>query len=287
MKYQFVWAYKDQWSIKRMCDILKVSRAAYYKWLRNKDSKKRDNDVFLIVKIYEAFEQSRGTYGSRRIAVELKSQNIIVGVSKISRLMHETGLRPKAKRKFKVTTNSNHNLPVAPNLLKIMGKPTRVNMVWVADITYIWTREGWLYLSTILDLYSRKVVAWEVSSRQKKSLVIDTINKAIKQRKPAPRLIFHSDRGGQYANPDVGKLLEDDGIKQSMSSTGNCYDNAAAESFFHTLKTELVYYKQYQSRREAELSIFDYIECFYNRTRRHSSLKYMSPEEFEMSSFIS
>jgi len=170
--------------------------------------------------------------------------------------MSANGLIPKTKRRYKVTTYSHHKLPIAQNLLKIEPQPTSVNQAWVADITYIWTRQGWLYLSSILDLFSRKIVAWELSDRLTKDFVILTIEQAIKLRKPAKGLIFHSDRGSQYASNEVREMLSRNGIRQSMSGSGNCYDNATAESFFHTLKTELVYFEQYQTRREAELNLF-------------------------------
>lgn len=233
------------------------------------------------MKIKEVYEKSKRTYGSRRIAAELNEECLKIGKNKVAKIMQENGIKAKTKRRYKVTTNSLHKLPIAPNLLKNRPKAESPDKVWVADITYIWTREGWIYLSSILDTYSRKIVAWEVSSSLTKEFVVSTIEKAIKSRKPVSGLIFHSDRGSQYASNEVRNLLAEEGIKQSMSSTGNCYDNATAESFFHTLKTELVYFEQYQSRKEAELSIFEYIECFYNRRRRHSSLNYLSPEQFE------
>lgn len=239
------------------------------------------------MKIKEAFEKSRRTYGSRRIAVDLRAEGINIGKNKVAKIMHDNGIMAKTKRRYKVTTNSSHKLPIAPNLLKNRPRVEEADKIWVADITYIWTREGWIYLSSILDTYTRKIVSWELSPRLTKDFVILTIEKAVKQRKPASGLIFHSDRGSQYASYEVKNLLAKLGISQSMSSTGNCYDNATAESFFHTLKSELVYFEQYQSRKEAELSIFDYIECFYNRNRRHSSLNYLSPEKFELMKKVS
>lgn len=265
-----------------MCQVLEVSRSGYYNWVRERERRQAGQATFLLVKIKESFEQSRRTYGSRRVYEDLKAWKINIGKNKVAKIMHDNGLRAKTKRRFKITTNSNHKLPIAPNLLKYAPKPEMPDIIWVADITYIWTREGWLYLSSILDICTRKIVAWELSDRLTKGFVVTTIGKAIQQRKPAPGLIFHSDRGSQYASHEVAKLLDKKEFRQSMSSTGNCYDNATAESFFHTLKTELVYFEQYQSRKEAEISIFDYIECFYNRKRRHSSLNYLSPEQFEL-----
>jgi putative transposase len=239
------------------------------------------------VKIKESYEKSRRIYGSRRITVDLRAEGINIGKNKVAKIMKDNGIRAKTKRRYKITTNSSHKLPIAQNLLKVSPKAEEAGKIWVADITYIWTREGWLYLSSILDTYTRRIVAWELSPRLTKEFVVLTIEKAVRQRKPASGLIFHSDRGSQYASNEVKNLLIKEDIRQSMSSSGNCYDNAIAESFFHTLKTELVYFEQYQSRKEAELSIFDYIECFYNRKRRHSSLNYLSPDQFELMNKVS
>lgn len=260
---------------------MEISRSGYYGWLREKDRRLEREATYLLVKIRAIHEKSRRTYGSLRITQELKSEGMKIGKNKVAKIMRDNGIRAKTKRKYRVTTNSKHKLPVADNLLKSHGEVNDPDEIWVADITYIWTREGWIYLSSILDLYTRRIVAWELSRSLTKGFVISTIEKAVKQRKPKSGLIFHSDRGSQYASREVRNLLLQNGIRQSMSSSGNCYDNATAESFFHTLKTELVYFEQYQSREEAEISIFDYIECFYNRKRRHSALNYLSPEEFE------
>jgi len=282
-----VWAYRKRWAIKRICEVLEISRSGYYSWVQEREKRKYAQATYLLVKIKEAYEKSRKTYGSRRIAEELRAEGIIVGKNKVAKIMSEKGIKAKTKRRYKVTTNSKHKLPIARNLLKECPKADEPNKVWVADITYIWTREGWLYLSSILDTYSRMIVAWELSTRLTKDFVVSSIEKAIKQRKPDSGLIFHSDRGSQYASYEVQNLLSANGIRQSMSSSGNCYDNAIAESFFHTLKTELVYFEQYQSRKEAELSLFDYIESFYNRRRRHSTLNYLSPEQFEFMNRLS
>lgn len=273
--------------MRRICDVLGICRSGYYLWVKERERRQEGQSTFLLVKIKESYEKSRRTYGSRRIGADLRAEGISIGNNKVAKIMHEHGIKAKTKRKYKVTTNSRHKLPIAPNLLKSIPKADAPNKIWVADITYIWTREGWIYLSSILDAFARRIVAWELSPRLTKDFVVATIIKAVMKRNPAPGLIFHSDRGSQYASNEVISLLDKKGIRQSMSSTGNCYDNATAESFFHTLKTELVYFEQYQSRKEAELSIFDYIETFYNRKRRHSSLDYMSPEQFEINSKVS
>ncbi len=260
--------------------MLEISRSGYYRWAKRKDkSDRRDN--YILVKIKEIHEKCRHNYGSRRMWAELNAEGIRVGKNKVAKLMKDNGIKAKTKRKYKVTTYSRHKLPISPNLLKAGPKADAPDKIWVADITYVWTREGWIYLSTILDMYSRKIVAWKLSTRLTKDIVVSSIEQAIRQRKPNQGLIFHSDRGSQYASLEVRELLSMHKIKQSMSSTGNCYDNATAESFFHSLKTELVYFEQYQTRKEAEISIFEYIECFYNRRRRHSALNYRSPEQFE------
>lgn len=280
-------AYKRKWAVARICEVLQISRSGYYQWVRQKERRRRGQATYLLVKIREVHEKSRGVYGSRRIAAELRAEGIKISKNKAATIMKENGIRAKTKRRYKATTNSAHKLPVSANLLKDVQKIEQPNKVWVADITYIWTREGWVYLSSILDAFTRRIVAWELSDRLTKDFVVKTIAKALKQRKPAPGLIFHSDRGSQYASYEVRNILKDNEIRQSMSGSGNCYDNAMAESFFHTLKTELVYFKQYQSRKEAELSLFDYIECFYNRKRRHSGLNYLSPEQFEINAKLS
>lgn len=236
----------------------------------------------MAVKVEESFQQSRGTYGTRRIKRDLFKKGINVKEKRISRLMKELGLKVKTKMKFKITTDSGHKLAVASNLLEKSGKPESQNKIWVGDITYIWTREGWLYLAAVMDLWSRKIIGWCLSVRIDKELVIEALRRAIWSREYEPGLIFHSDKGRQYASNDYKNLLEKNDVIQSMSGKGRCYDNAAQESFFHTLKTELVYQQVYNTRKEAELSIFEYIECFYNRKRLHSSIGYMSPDSFEV-----
>jgi transposase InsO family protein len=200
--------------------------------------------------------------------------------------MQENGLKSKIKRKFKATTNSNHNLPVAENVLNQNFTTIKPNQVWASDITYIWTTEGWLYLAVVLDLFNRQIIGWKVNNYLSKELVFEAINKSINARRPGKGLIFHSDRGVQYASGEVRNLLAKSKITQSMSKKGNCYDNAISETFFHTLKTELVYHTRFTTRQEAELTLFEYIEVFYNRQRLHSSLNYLSPVEFENQFFI-
>jgi len=270
------------WRVETICRVIGVSRSGYYRWAKECREENRKGDTQIAVKIAEVFHQSKKTYGTRRIKHELAKVGINIKERRISRLMKEMGLKVKTKKKFKITTDSGHKLTVAPNLLETSEKPKSPNKIWVGDITYIWTREGWLYLSVVMDLWSRKIVGWCLNIRMDKGLVIEALKRAIGSREYKPGLIFHSDKGSQYASNDYKELLSKNNIVQSMSGKGKCYDNAAQESFFHTLKTELVYQQVYNTRKEAELSIFEYIECFYNRKRIHSSINYMSPVSFEL-----
>ena len=231
--------------------------------------------------IREEHAKSRGTYGAPRIHAALKKRGEICGLHRVERLMQEAGIRSKVRRKFKRTTNSKHPHPIAPNILDQQFTVSGPDKVWVSDITYIWTEEGWLYLASTLDLYSRKVVGWAMSSGMQASLVVNALQMAIDRRSPAPGLLHHSDRGVQYAAHAFQGLLERRTITCSMSGKGNCYDNAVKESFFHTLKTELCDHEHYQTRAQARASVFEFIEVFYNRQRLHSTLGYCSPAELE------
>jgi putative transposase len=265
-----------------MCRVLEVSKSGYYKWRRSGKLTLRRGDIFLLVKIKEIFEQSRKTYGIRRVCAKIRKEGIRVNRKRVRRLMQIAGIRAKMRRKFKITTNSKHKLSVVRNMIKEIKEIAEVNKVWVGDITYIWTKEGWLYLASIMDLYSRKIIGWCMSARLDKELVIIALRMAIETRKIEIGLIFHSDKGSQYCSNEFKMILKTYGIIQSMSDKGKCYDNAFKESFFHTLKTELVYYEVYNTREEAESSIRNYIAIFYNYQRLHSSLNYMSPIEFEI-----
>jgi len=232
-------------------------------------------------KAREIYTGSRKTYGSPRIYQQLSREGYAIGKKRVERLMQELGIQAVAKRKYKATTDSRHSRPVAENHLNRQFTPNKLNTSWVADITYIWTKEGWLYLATIMDLYSRKIIGWSLRNRLTKELVISALNMALKQRKLSSDLLLHSDRGSQYASRLYRLLLVKHGILCSMSGKGNCWDNAVMESFYRTLKVELIYQNTYQTRREAQRDIFEYIEIFYNRERLHSSLGYCSPEEYE------
>ncbi len=264
-----------------MCRVLGVSPSAFYDWQQSPQCEHDRKDEVLKGKISEIFRERKGRYGSPRITEELATQALGVSRKRVARIMQETGLRASGKRKFKHTTDSNHALPVAPNLLEQQFQASEPNQVWVGDITYIRTHEGWSYLATVIDLYSRKVVGWSYSARMTRDLVCDALDDAIAKRRPGPGLYFHSDRGSQYASGAFLRRLWRHRIVQSMSGKGNCYDNAVAESFFATLKKELVRNEVYCTRQQARDAIFEYIEVFYNRRRLHSTLGYMTPEQFE------
>jgi transposase InsO family protein len=264
-----------------MCRVLDVSRSGYYSWAKHNTSVRQRENERLLLYIQQAYVRGRGTYGSPRITAELKDNGIQCGKNLIARLMKENGIKAKTKRRFKATTKSRHDLLVAENLLKRKFSSEAANKVWFSDITFIWTREGWMYLAAILDAFNRQIVGWSMSDRLNHGILADALQKALRGRKPEAGLIFHSDRGTQYASYAFRNIMDRCGFVQSMSSSGNCYDNAMMESFFHTLKTELIYFEKYRTRREARGSVFEYIEVFYNRVRRHSALNYCSPVEFD------
>lgn len=232
--------------------------------------------------IEDIHKASRGTYGSPRILAELKGLGFKCSKKRVERLMQKNGIRAKTRRKFKVTTDSKHNLPVAPNVLERNFSPKVPNAVWGGDITYVWTKEGWLFLAVIIDLWSRQVVGWSMNERITRDLTISALKMAINHRQPGVGLVHHSDRGSQYASHDYQKLLKAHKMICSMSRRGNCWDNAPVESFFHSLKTEMIYWEDFETREEARLKIFEWIEVFYNRQRRHSTIGNLSPVNFEI-----
>ena len=264
-----------------MCQVLSVSRSGYYYWLKEPISQRKIKDMELKQEIKQIYQKSRKRYGSPRIQQQLLREGYAIGKKRVERLMCELEIQAVAKRKYKATTDSAHTKPVAENLLNRDFTPDKLNTSWVADITYIPTDEGWLYLATIMDLYSRRVIGWSLRERLTKGLVIDALNMALKQRDISADLLLHSDRGSQYASELYQLLLLKNGILCSMSGKGNCWDNAVMESFYRTLKVELIYQNHYQTRREAQRDIFEYIEIFYNRERLHSSIGYYTPEEYE------
>jgi len=261
---------------------MKVSRSGYYDWLERPESKRSIDNKELIKVITEIFFKSRNIYGTRRIADQLAKRGIFISRHRITRLMAAAGLSCKTKRKFKVTTDSRHNKPISPNLLNREFRVSKADTYWVGDITYIPTKAGWLYLATVIDLYSRQIIGWSMSNNMRAGLVNNALTMAIWKRKPKRgSLIWHTDQGIQYASKSHRSILKDHGIIQSMSRKGNCWDNAVAESFFKTLKTELTNHYQFNNQQEAKNVIFEYIEVFYNRIRTHSANNYLSPVEFE------
>ena len=281
MKYQFMKENINIFHLNRMSKVLGVSRSGYYAWLKRPFSKRRKDNSYLSQRIRSIYEQRKRVYGCLRITAELRDEGFNCSKNRVARLMRKQGLSARARKRFKVTTNSKHNLPVASNLVEMRFNARQKNSLWTTDITYIWTREGWLYLSVILDLWSRTVISWDADRSMDENLVIKPLEKALKDRKPNGELILHSDRGSQYASQRLRNILKENNILQSMSSKGNCYDNAPTESFFSTLKRELVYRQSFKTRDEAKQNLFEYIEIFYNRQRRHSSLGYLSPMQFE------
>jgi transposase InsO family protein len=260
---------------------MEVSISGYYAWIKRPESTLQQENKQILEQIKIIYQQSRGTYGSPRIYQDLQEKGIFCSENRVARLMKKHKIAVKRKRRFMVTTDSKHNLPIAKNILNQDFQTSKPNQKWVTDITYIWTKEGWLYLAVVLDLFSRKIIGWAMDANMEKELVIKSLTMALHGRQTEKGLLHHSDRGSQYASNEYQKLLKDNLIDCSMSRKGNCYDNAAMESFFATLKQELVYHHQYQSRQEAKQDIFEYIQVWYNRKRKHSSLNYMSPDQFE------
>jgi len=279
VKFAFIGAEKANFPIAFMCRHFGVSTSGFYAWRDRPECARAREDRRLAVLTREAHELGRRAYGSPRVHQELKSQGIAISRKRVIRLMRDQGLKGKVRRRWMKTTDSNHDLPVAPNLLGRNFLASAANRRWVGDITYLRTNEGWLYLAVVLDLYSRMVVGWAVSAVIDRHLVIKALQMALKRRCPDSGLLHHSDRGSQYASEEFQKALEAHGITCSMSRRGDCYDNAAMESWFGTLKTELG--ESFDTHAEAKRQLFDYIEVFYNRRRRHSSLGYVSPAEFE------
>lgn len=279
MKYAFIDKFKEKFSIKLMCKILGVSRSGYQNW-RKIPSPNAVQKFNLIRTIEKIFIGSRNTYGSPRIYAQLKGMGFKVSKSTVERIMRQYGLKAKKRRKFKPTTDSNHSRPIAPNLLDRQFNQKQPNKVWLSDITYISTSQGWLYLATVMDMCTRKIVGWKLDNRMTANLVSESLKAALGSEYPQPGLILHSDRGSQYASKQYLQLIWKNKLIQSMSRKGNCWDNAPMESFFDTLKSEFVHHQIFKSKDEAKSKIFEWIEVFYNRQRIHSSLGYKSPTCF-------
>ena len=289
MRYRFIDDHRTTGiRVRKLCEVLNVSPSGYYAWRNRPQSQREQKNQQLLTDIRMIHQKSRETYGSPRITQELRSCGEHCGENRVARMMQNNGIRAKTKRQFRIrTTQRRFSDPVAPNLVKQQFVAEHPNQLWSSDITYLWTREGWLYLAVVLDVYSRQIIGYALSSRLTTDLVTEAFTRAVRTRTIAPGLILHSDQGCQYTSTQFQQLLKSYGIRSSMSARGNCYDNAITETFFHTLKTEHIYFEQFTTRKEAELSIFDYIEIFYNRQRRHSSLGYKSPVEFEHQLIIS
>lgn len=281
MRYEFIEGHRQQWPTRLMCRALDVSTGGYYQWRRRPPSARQERGEALAAEIKAIHEEVKARYGSPRIHAELVARGHSCCVNTVAKLMGRAGIAAKTKRKFRCTTDSNHDHPVADNVVDRQFEPEAPDRVWTADITYIPTREGWLYLAAVEDLYSRRIVGWAMSERIDSRLVVDALEMAVSRRLPGEGLVAHSDRGSQYASEHYRRLLWGHGITCSMSRRANCWDNAPMESFFASLKKELVHDEDYATRAEARSSLFEYIEVFYNRVRRHSSLGYRSPVEFE------
>lgn len=264
-----------------MCEVLGVSKSGYYAWRNRPKSKQKERQETLTAQIRRVHLASRKNYGSPKITKQLQAEGVTVAQKTVSRIMKAEGIRSKTVKKYKATTNSKHQLPVYPNLLEQQFKVERPGQAWVADITYIWTSEGWLYLATIMELFSRRIIGWAMGERMTKELVITALKRAIQTQAPTAGRIHHSDRGSQYASKEYQQLLRDNNITTSMSRKGNCYDNACIESFHSVIKKELIFHEKYRTREEAKRSIVEYIVSFYNYKRIHSFTNYMAPIAYE------
>jgi transposase InsO family protein len=281
MTFHFIEEHRRRWSVRLLCETLEVSPAGYYAWRQRPTSARQQRRDTLAVEIRAIHAEVKARYGSPRIHAELIARGQDCCVNTVARLMRDAGIAAKTARKFRCTTDSNHDLPVADNILDRQFDPAAPNASWVADITYVPTREGWLYLAVVEDLYSRRVVGWSMADHLESRLVVDALEMAVKQRWPEEGLLAHSDRGSQSASEHYRRLLARNGIECSISRRANCWDNAPMESFFASLKKELVHDADFATRAEARGAIFEYIEVFYNTKRRHSSLGYVSPAEYE------
>ena len=286
MKYRFISNSSASFSVVKMADTFNIHRSSYYRWFKysKERTRKQAEEAKLVGEIKAIQDKSRYSYGTPRVTKELKENKLDTNHKKVARLLRENGLNHRMKKKFKITTDSKHKFQIAPNILNRDFKASAPNQKWVSDITYIWTAEGWLYLCVIIDLYSRKVVGWSVSTRINADLLLMAFWHAVSLRNPGKGLIFHSDRGSQYCSNRFRTVLKTLGMIQSMSRKGNCWDNACAETFFKSLKSEWIYDINFSSKQVAKNVLFEYIEIFYNRQRSHSFLGYNTPEGYELNS---
>ena len=281
MRYRFIGAHKKVWPVNLMCDVLSVSTSGYYEWTKRPPSQQVLSNQALDIRIGELFVLHKQRYGAPRIADALHDEDIPCSLNRVTRRMRVQGLKAIQAKKFKVTTDSNHSMPVAPDLIEQDFSAESPNQKWTSDITYIWTDEGWLYLAVVMDLYSRAIVGWSMNRRMTQELVCNALNMALFRRHFPKGTIIHSDRGSQYCSKRYQRLIESNGLRCSMGRRATCYDNAVTESFFHTLKVELVHRERYWTRRSAQSSIFEYIETYYNRQRKHSAIGHRIPMQFE------
>lgn len=281
MRFQFIASYRGSLSRSHLCRMMGVTDRGLRAWLRRPPSIRQRRDMVILAHIREQHRLSLGSYGRPRMTEELNELGLRVGQRRVGRLMRQNGIRIIRSRKFKRTTDSDHAFNIAPNLLQQDFSASAPNQKWAGDITYIWTREGWVYLAVIIDLFSRRVIGWAISNRMKQDLAIRALNMAVALRRPPTGCIHHTDRGAQYCAHDYQKLLRKNGFKVSMSGKGNCYDNSAVESFFKSLKAELVWRREWHTRRDVEIALFEYINGFYNPRRKHSALGWKSPVAFE------
>lgn len=281
MRYPFIRDHADEYPIRTMCRVLEVSPSGYYAWSKRPESKRARENRRILTEIKAIFTRFKERYGSPRVLKELRKREIFCDIKRVARLMAQNDLRARQRRKYKATTDSKHDFPVAPNLLDRQFDATAPDQIWLADITYIQTIEGWLYLAFILDMFSRRIVGWSTSTSLSRRLAIDALMMAIWRRRPPVGMIHHSDRGVQYASDDYQAILDAHGVVCSMSRKGDCWDNAPAESFISTLRMEELFGKEKLTREQINALLFDYIEAFYNFERLHSSLGYLSPVEFE------
>jgi transposase InsO family protein len=282
MKFTFIKEHREEFLVMDMCRVLEVSKSGFYRWLGEPVSARRRRRDELGVEIARVHRANRGVYGSPRVCAALRREGRAVCRNTVAKVMKALGIKARTHRRFRVrTTDSNHAHPVAANVLDRKFSAERPDQVWLTDVTYIPTDEGWLYLAGVMDMCSRRIIGWSMAGHMRTELVLEALNMALQARRPGAGLLHHSDRGVQYACGEYRRALESRGITVSMSRTGDCYDNAPTESFWSKLKTELVHLERFATREQARAAIFEYIECFYNRVRLHSSLGYVSPERFE------
>ena len=289
MKFAFIEKYREEFLVHVMCRVLEVSKSGFYSWQKQsqKSNAKAQQRYKIARTIEDIHRSSRKSYGSPRVFKQLKALGFKISKTSVERIMREENIFAKSKKKFRVTTDSKHNYPIACNLLnRNFSQTTAPNQIWLTDITYLATQEGWLYLAAVMDLHTRKIVGWSIKPRMEKDLVIDALEMAVKRENPKPGLMHHSDRGSQYASHAYQQRLWCYGMTCSMSRKGNCWDNSPMESFFKTLKVEHVYHEIFATKDQARTSIFEWIEVFYNRQRIHSSLGYKSPVEFERETML-